>query len=224
MLAALSSVAVRRARSQPYWVVGWLWFLVALVPVIGLVQVGSQAMADRYFYLPGIGLFIALTWGGRALASQLRVAPPLAVAVLLLAASLLAATTAFQVAHWRTSESLFRHALAVFEANEVAHDHLGVQLEQRDRLDEAAEHFERALEICPVRASALNNLGTVHVRQGRVEQGRQLYERAIRLKPSVANAHMNLARLLEHRGDCSAGEPEPSHRSLQEGTRVGSQK
>jgi tetratricopeptide (TPR) repeat protein len=200
LLALLSlggiSFAVWKFRaSRPYLLVGWLWFVGMLVPVIGLVQVGGQARADRYTYLPLIGIFIMLAWGGRDVLCAFRFPKKLAVvtaAVLLMACATL---TRLQAGHWRNSESLFRHALEVMPENVVAHINLGSVLEQAGRMDEAQAHYQEALRIDPGRAQAHNNLANVLDALGKFAEAVPHYEEAIRLRPreSIPRNHFGMA-------------------------------
>ena len=196
MVLAGSCFAVWRLRSnRPYLLVGWLWFVGMLVPVIGLVQVGGQARADRYTYLPLIGVFIMLAWGGRDVVRAFRVPTKLAAvvgSVLLIACTLL---TRLQVNHWRNSESLFRHALEIMPENAVAHINLGSVCEQAGRAAEAETHYREALRIDPIRAQAHNNLANVLDATGRFAEAVPHYEEAIRLRPreSIPRNHFGMA-------------------------------
>ncbi len=149
LVALLTALAVRRARTAPWLLVGWLWFLGTLVPVIGLIQVGRQAMADRYTYLPSIGLFLAVCWGLPALVgSDVRRRVLLAVASLV-AILTLAAVTRMQVRYWSNSVTLFQHAVEVTEGNYVAHVGLAKAFMQEKRWSEAAESYRAALILRP---------------------------------------------------------------------------
>jgi len=161
LLLALTATAWLQRVERPYLAVGWLWYLGMLVPVIGLVQVGSQAMADRYTYLPLIGLAIAVAWGVPELFARL---PGRRIAVPLLAVSAVAAltvTTSLQLRHWRDSEALFRHSLRVTERNHVAHSYLGAALLEQGRTAEAIREFENALELRDDLLTVSNNLAWV---------------------------------------------------------------
>ncbi len=158
LLVGITLFALRAAPRHPYLAVGWLWYLVTLAPVIGLVQVGSQGMADRYTYLPLIGLSIAVAWGvpdllgaGRARRAALAVAGTAAVAALALTASL-------QLRHWRDSEALFAHALRVDPDNHVAHTHLGGALLERGQTQAAIDHYLEAVRLRPDAVRVANNL------------------------------------------------------------------
>lgn len=148
LIAGLTALAVWKARKAPWLLVGWLWFLGTLVPVIGLVQVGRQAMADRYTYLPSIGLFLMICWGLPALSASRRWRAALAVASIL-ALLTLAAATRVQVRHWSSSFTLYRHALAVTRGNYFAHLGLARALAARKDWTGAAEQYRAALALRP---------------------------------------------------------------------------
>jgi tetratricopeptide (TPR) repeat protein len=175
------TLLVLRFRQKRYMVVGWLWFLGALVPMIGLVQVGQQATADRYMYLPMIGLLLMLTWGLSDWASnhRLRIFGLGVLAVLAVAA--LGAVTYGQVGYWHDSETLWTHAAAVTRNNYVAHINLGETLLNQERTEEAAGHFRAALQIRPNEASAHLNLGTCERRQKNFQAALQEDQAVLRL-------------------------------------------
>jgi tetratricopeptide (TPR) repeat protein len=154
----VSLVVWRLRSSRPYLAVGWLWYLGTLVPVIGLVQVGSQAMADRYMYLPLIGLGIAVAWGASDACARLpggRAALPVAACAAIAALAVIASV---QVRHWRDSASLFRHSLEVTRNNHVAHAYLGTALLKRGQTGDAIFHYEEALRLRPDFLTVANNL------------------------------------------------------------------
>jgi len=158
LLLAISAAAWQQRVRRPYFLVGWLWFLVTLAPVSGIVQVGSQAMADRYMYLPLIGLAIAITWGA---SDGLGRRPGGRVALGILGVGLVAAqiaATSAQLVHWRNSEALFRRALAVTERNHVAHSYLGAALLARGETEEAIAHWREALRLRADLLTVTNNL------------------------------------------------------------------
>ncbi len=162
LLLALTALALRSARRHPALAVGWLWYLVALAPVIGVVQVGSQAMADRYMYLPLVGLAIAVAWGVPELLGALAGDARRRRALLALAAgasvALLAGTAILQVRHWRDSEALFEHALSVTRDNSIAHAHLGAALLERGDVESAIGHWREAARLRPGFLNVVNNL------------------------------------------------------------------
>ncbi len=199
-LAALSLLALRQARRQPYLLVGWLWYLGALLPVIGLVQVGVQAMADRYTYVPCIGLFIAVVWGTADLAARWRVPRfflPVGAAVVLAA---LMICTWVQVGYWRDSISLYEHTLQVTRGNSIIRNNLGIALAAQGKTDQAITLYDEALRLNPDYAGAHNNLGIALAAQGKLDQAITHYEEALRLKPGYADAHNNLGLALDAQG------------------------
>jgi Flp pilus assembly protein TadD len=199
-LVAVSDTVIRRALREPHLAVGWFWFLGTLVPAIGLVQSGGQSTADRFTYLPLIGLFIMLCWSVPSRAMErwnLKVITCVAAAAVL---AVCAALSRVQVKYWKDSETLFRRALDVTRNNWRAHNNLGLVLGQTGRVPEAIEHFEQALRINPVFAEAHNNLGVALVQSGRIGDAIEHYEQALRLKPDFAEAHNNLGVALVQSG------------------------
>jgi tetratricopeptide (TPR) repeat protein len=181
VLAGLTCFALWR-RQQPYLLVGWLWYLGTLVPVAGLVQVGGQSMADRYTYVPLIGIFIMLAWGaGDLLGGHLRpalLAP--AVAALLLALTVL---TRNQVRTWRDDWALWEHAARVTERNYSAHFNLGVGRMRKQEWAKAKEHFEKVVEFTPRYAAAHLNLGLILQREGDLDAAARHFAEAILWQP-----------------------------------------
>ena len=192
LLAAATAAALLQAGRRPYLPVGWLWYLGTLVPVIGLVQVGSQAMADRYTYVPLTGIFLAVAWGvPEALRAWRfrRTALALAGAAALLA---LAAAARVQAGLWKSSTTLFRHALAVTSGNWMIHSNLGFALEKEGLRAEAVSHYREALRIRPECAEAHNNLGVYLWEMGAREEAIRHFREALRHKPGLASARRNL--------------------------------
>src|SRR5438034_541956 len=149
LLIGITAFCVFERKIRPYLIVGWLWFLGTLVPVIGLVQVGGQTMADRYFYIPSIGLFIAIVFGLADIAERRRVAPWLSAAIANVVLLVLATLTNAQIHRWTDSVTLLEHALAVTPPKAAIENHLGLALYRSGQLDEAAAHFEKALQLAP---------------------------------------------------------------------------
>ncbi len=195
LLAGLTAWMVGQARRRPWLAMGWFWYAGMLVPVIGLVQVGMQTMADRYTYLPLVGLFIILAWGGADLAARFR--PPKYVPVLLAALSLAACLvlTARQIPCWQDSETLFKKMIAVTNKNFMAHFNLGNYYSRHDQAALAVAHYREALAAEPNYAEAHNNLAGVLLEQKLYDEAIQHYQDAARLKPS-ATAWFNLANAL----------------------------
>jgi len=206
LIIAVTYIAVRLLRKYPYLATGWFWFLGTLVPVIGLLQVGGQAMADRYTYLPLIGIYIIITWGVSDLASQWRFReiflPMSAGAVLLL----LSMVTWIQVGHWQNSMKLFRHALGVTHNNWLAHNSLGVALFRAGKLDEALGHFNKTLNNKPEDVMTYNNLGSVLAQKGELDEAIFYFRKAVAIKPDYVKALDNLGKALFIRGNFQEAE------------------
>jgi tetratricopeptide (TPR) repeat protein len=195
-LLAFSWLALKLRRQAPYLPVGWFWFLGTLVPVIGLVQVGEEAIADRYTYIPSIGLFIAICWGVPQVLGEWPLRKPVLGLSAALALCACAVLTRSQAAYWRDSVSLFGHAVAVTKDNGIAHTALGAGLAGRNRLDEAIVHYNIALQLNPRYGLAHNDLGLALARLGRYDEAVAQYRRALALNPADAEAHYNLANAL----------------------------
>jgi len=196
-LVCISGAAVWLGRKRCYLTVGWMWYVVTLLPVIGLVQVGDQAMADRYTYIPLIGVFIVVAWGvPELLRGVFRPYVPAVLAGAALAA--LAVCTWIQVGYWRDSVTLFEHALRVTRANYLAHHNLGTALWAGGDYAEAVAQLSKALKIKPDYASAHFNLGLAFEDQDKPAAAEREYRRAIKIQPDLAAAHNNLGLLLGH--------------------------
>ena len=196
LLIGITVFCVSRRRIRPYLIVGWLWFLGTLVPVIGIVQVGGQIMADRYFYIPSIGLFIALVFGLADIAKRWRVAQLLSAGAAAAVLLILAMLTNVQIQRWHDSFTLFEHTLAVTPPNLRIEHNLGVALGVSDRYDEAAAHFEKALQIDPNFYDGLVVMGVTRGHQGRLPEAMEYFRAAIRSQPDVPKAHVQLAHAL----------------------------
>jgi tetratricopeptide (TPR) repeat protein len=196
ILALISWFVWRARRGAPYLVVGWLWYLGTLVPVIGIVQVGGQALADRYTYVPLIGVFIALVYGAADLATRYRVSAMAtsAVAGLILVANV--GLTEHQLTFWSNSRTLFSHAIAVTRPNAIAHINLGVAFEQENHPGEAENEYRKAIEIDPRRFQAHNDLANLLSADGSREEALREYQETLRLNPNSALAHLNFGTLL----------------------------
>jgi tetratricopeptide (TPR) repeat protein len=216
-LAAVTAFALARLRRAPWLAVGWLWFLGMLVPVIGLVQVGRQAMADRYTYLPSVGLFAALVWGfaewlparpaGERPARAWR-AVSAAAATLIIAA--LALTARAQVGHWQDTLALFHHAMEVTEGNYTAVRRVAIEVELRGDRQEAERRFREALRLRPWAAEAQVSLGAALVRWGRPAEALPYLRRAVALRPKGARVRLPLAQAL-----AALGRPQEARAELE---------
>ncbi len=196
VLILISGAAWLERRRSPWLLTGWLWFLGTLVPVIGLVQVGDQAMADRYGYLPLIGIFIAITFTVAKWANLPRF-PKSACAVagvLILSACLI--LTENQLCYWRDSESLFTHALAVTKDNALAHLNLGAALQDQKKLSQALNQYHEVLRMDPGRHEAYNNIGKILTDQGNPQEALDYYRAAVQLDAKSSVSHNNLGLAL----------------------------
>ena len=199
-LAGISWLVVKSISRRPYLLVGWLWFLGMLVPVIGLVKVGEHARADRYTYMPMVGILIGVAWGAAEVAgrSSLRRA---AVCYGTVAALVLCAGATFvQVRYWKDGWTLFEHALEVNPNNTLAHNNLGVLLLHQGQVPEAIVHFRKALEVEPDYAFAHYNLGNALQQDGRLDEAIFHYEKALEHEPDYAKAYNNLGNALAKAG------------------------
>ena len=200
LLSGLSACAIALRRRCPWWVTGWFWFLGALVPVIGLVAVGEQSIANRYTYLPSIGILILLAWTAHDLTRRWRhqvVTASLAVAGVILVCI---ALTRHNAGYWRDSETLFRHAVQTTRNNYGAHSNLGHALLGQGRLDDALDQFQEAVRLRPGAAATHNNLGIALDMKGRSDQAINQFQTALRLMPNYAHARFNLGKALEEQG------------------------
>jgi tetratricopeptide (TPR) repeat protein len=204
LLAALLAAFLSAARRWPYLAVGWLWYLGTLVPVLGLVQVGTHAHADRYTYVPLIGLFLLLTWGGADLLAHLDCPRVVSAGVVGLVLAVCGVRTCQQVGTWHDSVTLWEHALAVTRDNYLAHDNLGVFLWKRGDRAEAQAHYAAAVRINPAFADAHYNLGVALAARGQTEPALEQMREAVRLNPRHARARHNLGAALWARGELDA--------------------
>jgi Flp pilus assembly protein TadD len=208
LLIGITAFCLFQWKIRPYLIVGWLWFLGTLVPVIGLVQIGGQTMADRYFYIPSIGLFIALVFGLANIAQTRRVAPSLSVAIAGVVLLVLATLTNAQIHLWSDSFTLFKHALAVAPPSLHIENGLGLAMSGSGRYDEAAAHFEKALQIKPDDYVSLLNMGATRFYQGRLREAVEYYQAAIRSQPDVPKGHnlLGLALAMQNRNEAALDE------------------
>src|ERR1035438_5551132 len=200
VLIGVTVLAFRAGQRHGYFLVGWLWYVGTLIPVIVLVQAGGQAMADRYTYVPLIGLFLIAAWAAPELVARRahgRLALPVVAACVLLMCTALAKA---QVRYWSDSTALWQHTLKVTEGNYVAHDNLGGVFMKQGRAGEAVAQFVEALRIEPGCVDARNNLGTVLMSQGKLDEAARQFAEALRNQPFFAEAHNNLATVLIRQG------------------------
>jgi len=196
-LTAVTAVVMWRARREPWLATGWLWYLGTLAPVIGLVQVGvTQAMADRYTYIPLVGPFITLAWAIPNSLLARRAQRIWAAALAAVVLGFYAVLCRVQVWCWKDSETLFRHALQVTNDNCVAHNSLGLALWTSGETTEALEHYQEALRINPYFAEAHNNLAFSLFKLGKVSEAIDQFGQALRIKPDYPEAHYNMGLAL----------------------------
>lgn len=200
-LVILSAAAILIRRHKPYALTGWFWFVITLVPVIGIVQVGLQSMADRYTYIPLIGLFIILAWSGWDALNRLRI-PPFAQALAAsIALVLCAGLTRAQLRYWHDSIALFQHALNVTTDHGAAEANLGYALAEQGQDDKAIAHYKAVLKSHPRGdATVWNNLGGSLAATGKLEEAIDAFQNALKLDPSMGDAHENLALALARKG------------------------
>jgi Flp pilus assembly protein TadD len=192
LLIFITIGVIRAGRKRAYLTVGWLWYLGTLVPVIGLVQVGAQALADRYTYVPLIGLFIMISWFIPDLLSAWRHRGILLGGAAVTLVSALMVCTWMQLHHWKNDLTLFEHALKVTANNYLAHDSLGNALAEQGKLDQAITHYNAALRINPNSLNTHNNLGVAFLEGGDIDKAITHYYAALRLKSDSAETHNNL--------------------------------
>ena len=201
-LLIVFSVAVTVWRHRLPWLfVGWWWFLTSLLPVIGIIQIGTQAMADRYMYWPSIGLLVAFVWGVAHFSENVHWARPAVIGVNCLVALALATTTIRHIGFWRDSETLFRHALTVTRDNPLAELNFGVALGDRAAYTEALFHMREAVRIAPQFPEAHLNLGMALHERGELTEAMSEFQAAIRLQADYSKAHANLAIVFQEQND-----------------------
>jgi tetratricopeptide (TPR) repeat protein len=215
LLLGISALLFAKRRQYPFMLMGWLWYCGTLVPAIGLVQSGDQAMADRFTYLPSLGVLILVVWGAYELAGR-RPYGAMAWSVAGSTAIVLCTVlTRQQIGYWKDSESLFRHALEVTEKNELAHNNLGSALDEKGQTDEAIRQYDEALRLKPDDATAHANLGMALARKGQTDAAIRQYQEALRLKPDYAEPHYSLGNVLAR-----AGQIDDAMREYQEAVRL----
>ena len=204
-LTAVTVIAIMLAKQRPYFITGWLWYLGMLVPVIGLVQVGWQGRADRYTYLPQIGLYILITWGVFDLTAAWRRQRVILAAAAAIIVSLLASCAWIQTTYWRDSETLFKHALAVTSKNDVAENNLGIVYLQQGRLDDAISLLQTAVALRPDNGPAHENLAKALLQKGQVTDALVHYRKLSELQPDNVETHNIVGTVLVQQGRLKEG-------------------
>jgi Flp pilus assembly protein TadD len=208
LLFAITAVCIWQARERSYLLVGWLWFVGTLVPVIGIIQVGRQSMADRYTYVPYIGLSIAVVWLGAELLKRFVLDKRIGAAAAGVAVIAMSAAAFVQASYWKDSETLFKRTLAVTERNYFIEHNYCYYLQQKERLGEAERFCTAAIEHDPNLAEAHNTLGTIYLKQQRFAAARSTFQRAAELRPGYSQAYANSALAAAGEGDLDAAAAE----------------
>jgi len=199
-LISISYLSIRAIKKYPYFTVGWFWYIGTLIPVIGIVQVGAQSMADRYTYIPLIGIFIIISWGISEIITRWPHIKTALIAITSVILFALMSITFLQVRYWKSSITLFEHALDVTSNNYLLHNNLGIALQKLGRADEAMEHFLETLRIHPEFEDAHSNLGVILAGKGRTDEAIKHYLEALRINPKSEEAHNNLGFDLQKQG------------------------
>jgi tetratricopeptide (TPR) repeat protein len=200
LLVGISVTAFFLAGRWPFVAVGWLWYLVTLLPVIGLIQLAGYSHADRYTYVPLLGVFLGLAWGAYELTRGCRYQVLASSVAGGTAIVLCLALTRQQLGHWKDGKTLFRHALQVTVNNDLAHNNLGYALDEEGQTDEAIRQYQEALRIRPDYSLAHNNLGVARIKKGQIDEAIRQFQETLRLKPDHAEAHNNLGNALLMKG------------------------
>ena len=206
LLTVFTAIAFRERRRRPWLLAGWAWYLLTLVPVIGFLPIGFFALADRYVYVPLIGIFVIVAWGGRELLLGLRRGTMAGVAVCALLLALLTAASRVQVGYWKDAVTLFGHALEVTEGNWLAHYGVAQALGKAGDSEAAEEHYRMAITLNPGYKEARNNLGVLLAGRGDLEGALIQFREALRFRPRAADLHANLALTLEKLGRTAEAE------------------
>lgn len=200
-IIGLSLFVFKRRKTHPWELVGWCWFLGVLFPVIGVVQSGGQAMADRYTYVACIGILIAVIWTGEQISQRKGWRNSGLILTVLLPLLCYISLTRTQLAYWRNSETLFRHVLAASPGNVVGYDNLGSALIAQGKMEEAVTVITAGLQTHPGRTFLHNNLGLAYRAMGRPQAAIEQYQLALKSNPDFATAHSNLGNVLRESGD-----------------------
>jgi protein O-mannosyl-transferase len=200
LLAGLSAVALWQRRKQPWMLVGWLWYLLMLLPVVGVMQVGGQSHADRYTYLPQIGIYMAVAWLAAEWGAKWQAGRVVFGGLMASMLAVLMVCAWKQTAYWKNAKTLWTHTVACTKGNAMACDSLGLAYLQKGELDESILWFQKALQIHPDYFDAYNNLGVALMRKGQLDKAISCYQDAMKLLPYSAVIHLNLGCVLIRKG------------------------
>jgi tetratricopeptide (TPR) repeat protein len=203
-ITGMTAISIIYARRYRYLLVGWFWYLIVLLPVVGIVQVGYQAMADRYAYIPLIGLFIIIVWGGNDLLKRAFYRSKNYIYVSSIAIIItLSALSWHQIKYWENSDVLFMHAMEVTKDNYMAHSGIGKVYMDRGQYEEAKVHFLQAITINPTYSETHNNLGIIYLLQKKYDESINQFQEAVKYRPTNAKAYNNMGIALSMKGNYS---------------------
>lgn len=192
LLATITTVVVIQIKKRPYLAFGWFWYLVSLLPVIGFIRVGGQALADRYTYISLTGLFLIIVWGVAESADRWKKGIPAMAGMAVIVVAILSSLTITQVRYWQNSYDLFAHALAVVKRNWLAHNNMGILYAQHNRTDEAIFHFKESVRINPKGVEGFRNLGNAYQSVGRSAEAIEAFRQAVWISPNDPESHYRL--------------------------------
>jgi tetratricopeptide (TPR) repeat protein len=200
LLIVITALVIWQVRTRGYLFVGWLWYIVTLLPVIGLVQVGNQAMADRYTYIPLIGLFIMIAWGVPELLANYNFRKPVLVVTATASVVAMSAVTYVNLGYWQNSVTILEHAIEVTQNNRFAEANLGVAYLQKNIYDQAIVHFEKVLQNDPNDAMTNLNIGVALFRKGKIDEAIVHFEKTLQNDPCDVAVRLNLGVALTRQG------------------------
>jgi tetratricopeptide (TPR) repeat protein len=200
LIIIITAFVIVTAKRLPYLFVGWLWYAITILPVIGIIQSGYQAMADRYHYLPSIGIAVGLAWGVPLLFQSENMRKKILFPAGIAALCALLILTFKQCGYWRNSIELFSHTLRITHDNALAHNQLGLVFFEKNKDREALYHYNKSIIIQPLQDSAYNNRGAVYLKQGEYRQALDDFNKAIAINPSYIRAYNNRANIYVQSG------------------------
>ncbi len=203
LLIAITVIVVMSVRRFPYFITGWFWYLGTLVPVIGIVKVGDQSMADRYTYIPLIGIFVMIAWGLPELLDKWQFKKIAFATLTGIVIPILIVFSWLQIGYWKNSNTLFRHALNVTVNNDVAHNNLARDLIDHGDFDDALKHCAEALKINPYNTDAYNNMGLALIKIGEISKAISIFSKEIQIHPNNVDAYINLGAAYIKQGNNS---------------------
>ncbi|MDD5284671.1 MAG: tetratricopeptide repeat protein [Desulfuromonadaceae bacterium] len=222
LLALISALVIAWGKKRPYLIFGWFWYLITLLPVIGFIRIGGQALADRYTYIPLTGLILMIVWGVAEEAAKWRRGIPAVTAVAVIVIAILLPLTVTQIGYWRNSYVLYSHSLAAVERNWMAHNNIGILLAQYNRNDEALFHFQESVRLHPGGAEGFRNLGNSLQMAGKNHEAIAAFRQAVRIGPNDAENHYRLGYAYLLGGDSGSAYQEYRELLVLDESRAGS--